>query len=110
LTSGEILDYGAFRDAFARWYLKNCRTEYVLDGYTADDYVEMFKMPDFRYVYAGSYVDENGDIISKFRCVFHLDATESRSCKPVDLVFYKLVRAYPMTPDVTPDEAGFIFE
>ena len=111
MTGGEILSADALRREFARWYFANCVTAFVPDGYTVNDCVETFRMPDTgKGTYAGSYVDANGDIISEFRCIFRLNSTASKSGKAAGFVYYRLLRTYSSTPDVVPEEIGFRLE
>ena len=97
-----------FRRCVAKWMLENSVAAFVPLGGDKSDYIDSFVMPDVEYTHFDSYADENGDLITMLRAEIALKPSAARSGKAEKLVFFKVLRTYVSTPDITPEELGYI--
>lgn len=87
---------------------ENSVTAFAPFGSSKSDYIDSFVMPDVEYTHFDSCADENGDLITMLRAEIALKPSATRSGKAEKIVFFKVLRTYVRTPDVVPDEVGYI--
>ena len=88
--------------------LDNSVSAFIPLGGSREDYIDAFVMPEVEYNHFDSYIDENGDLITMLKAEISLRPTASRSGKAVKFEFFKLLRSYVQTPDIVPEDAGYI--
>ena len=96
------------RRCVAKWMFENSVAAFAPFGGSKNDYIDSFVMPDVEYIHFDSYADENGDLITMLRAEIALRPSATRSGKAEKLVFFKVLRTYVSTPDITPEELGYI--
>ena len=108
MKTAQYLTQDELRRCVAQWMLENSVTAFVPLGGSKSDYIDSFVMPDVVYAHFDSCADENGDLITLLKAHIDLKPTASRSGKAEKIVFFKVLRTYISTPDVAPEEVGYI--
>ena len=103
-----VLNAEELRIRAAKWMLENSVSAFIPLGGSKEDYIDTFVMPGVELRHFDSHPDENGDLITMLKGEIALSPSASRSGKAVKFVFFKLLRTYTDTPDVIPEEAGYI--
>ena len=108
MSASRFLTEDELRRCVAKWMFENNIAAFAPYGGGKDDYIDSFVMPEVEYEHFDSYADENGDLITMLRAEIVLKPTASRSGKAEKFVFFRILRTYVSTPDVAPEEAGYI--
>lgn len=105
----DVLSEKEFRSRIALWVLDNDKGAVLPQGMSREEYAENYRLPDFGYVHAQSYADDNGDLITILKSGIYLRDWETRNGKEAGKIeFFKLLKTFAATPDVEPYPMGYI--
>lgn len=108
MRESDLLSEWEFKEKVVKWLLKYDITFYRFPGYDLEDYVEMYRLPDFDYVHHESFVDVNGDVITYLKAEMSLKPSESRSFEREKLKFFHVLKTFIDSPEVEPYPMGYI--
>ena len=107
--NNNILSEAEFKKQLAFWVLDNDICAVIPQGYTREDFADLYRMPDFDYVHTQSFADENGDLITLLKSEISLKKWENRKNKePCKFAFYHILKSFADTPEVEPFPMGYI--
>ena len=104
----ELINENELKKRYFVWRDKNYIYPTLINT-TADEYAEIFSMPEADYTYYRTVTDDSGDLLTVFKGGFHLDAWQTKSHKnPSDFEFYFILKTLADSPDVEPFPMGYI--
>ena len=105
----EILSEEEFKRRFALWKLDNDISATIPTGYNREDYVDMFRLPEFDYAHTQSMADENGDLLTLLKSSVHLSDWQTRNHREErNFEFYLVLKTLTDCPEVEPFPVGYI--